>query len=304
MSLPPAVSRPTTYSAMIAQAKLAAIANKIYNEFLAAHIKDVVINEELAHRFEEELRLWKVALPDYFFDVESPSWFLGPRAVVFWKEQNLRMMLWRGGQRSNKTKSRSEVAVQKCLHVAIESVQAICNFCTSFGQLHQGLSWYAIYFLFQAVLVLDVGLLQAPEDALASTWKSAIDQARQCLSQLGTTNGAALRCISVLNRIHMHHQSVASSSQSQAVSPRGTESLGEFDISGHPDGPVDYSTHQIYPADPALQFFLDGQPMTDLFDGVNGFPSTQEHQNFDYIPGDFYGVDEFDLSMNWHDNQF
>jgi transcriptional regulatory protein GAL4 len=304
MPLQPAVDHPTTYSAMIAQSKLAAIANKIYNEFLSAHISNAVISEELSHRFEEELRLWRLALPDYFFDAECPSWFLGPRAVILWKEQNLRMILWRGGQRSYKTRSRSEIAVQKCLHVAIESVQAICNFCTSSGRLHQGLSWYAIYFLFQAVMVLDVGLLQAPEDALATTWKSVIDQARQCLTQLGITNAAALRCISVLNRIHTHHQSVAYSNQRSAAQSPRPDALGNFGDTPLQDGQADYSMHQAYPADPALQFFLDGPPMNNLFDGVSGFPSTQEHQNFDYIPGDFYNMDDFDMSMNWQENQY
>jgi transcriptional regulatory protein GAL4 len=304
LPLPSSVDHPTTYSAMIAQAKFATIANKIYNEFLLAHISNAVINEELAHRFEEELRLWRLALPDYFFDVESLSWFLGLRAVVPWREQNLRMILWRGGQRSSKTRLRSEFAVQKCLQVAIESVQAICNFCISNERLHQGLSWYAIYFLFQAVLVLDVGLLQAPEDALATTWKSVIDQARQCLTQLGTTNGAALRCISVLNRIHAHHQTVASSNQRQAGQSPGPDPLRHFEDPTLEDGQVDYSMHQAYTADPALQFFLDGPPVTNLFEGVSGFPNTQEHHNFDYIPGDFYSMDDFDMSMNWHDNQY
>ncbi|KAF4628358.1 hypothetical protein G7Y89_g9791 [Cudoniella acicularis] len=304
LPLPPPVDYPTSYSAMIAQAQLAIIANKIYNEFLAAHISNAVISEELAHKFEEELRLWKKSLPEYFFEDEIPTWFLGAKAVLLWKEQNLRMILWRGGQRSYKTGSRSELAVQKCMHVAIETVQVICNFCTSNGRLHQGLSWYAIYFLFQAVLVLDVGLLQAPEDALATTWRSVIDQARQCLSQLGGTSAAALRCISVLNRIHTHHISVASSNQRQATNDPGADVFDKFGDAGLQNGHLDYSIHQSFTADPALQFFLDGQPMTNLFEGVSGFPSTQEEQNFDYIPGDFYNIEDFDTSMNWQNNTF
>ncbi|KAH6667955.1 fungal-specific transcription factor domain-containing protein [Halenospora varia] len=302
--LSPAVDYPTTCSAMIAQAQLAMIANKIYNEFLSAHISNAVISEELAHKFEEELRLWKKSLPEYFFEGETPSWFLGPRAVIFWKEQNLRMILWRGGQRSYKTGSRSETAIQKCMHVAIESVQAICNFCTSAGRLHQGLSWYAIYFLFQAVLVLDVGLLQAPQDALATTWRSVIDQAHQCLTQLGSSNAAALRCIAVLNRIHTHHLSTTSILQRQPHHGDGTQTPRTLDESLLQQGHLDHSMPQAYTADPALQFFLDGPPMTNLFEGVSGFPSTQEEQNFDYIPGDFYNMDDFDISMNWQNNQF
>jgi transcriptional regulatory protein GAL4 len=288
---------------MIAQARLATIANKIYNEFLAAHISNAIISEELAYNFEEELRKWKASLPGYFVDTNSPAWFRGPRAVILWKEQNLRMMLWRGGQRSNRARPRDGVAMQNCVLTAMESVQAICGFCTANDRLHQGLSWYATYFLFQAVLVLDFGLLQSPDDEQANTWRTSIDKSRECFSQLGITNPAALRCISVLDRIHNHHQSDLSSQLGYNVAEVGTDVFPDFGTMELPGDNMDYSSHQAYMADPALQFFLDGAPMTNLFDGVYGFPSTQEQQNFDYIPGDFYGIDDFDMSLNWNDNQ-
>lgn len=287
---------------MIAQAQLAVIANKIYNEFLATHISNAVISEELAYKFEEELRVWRTTLPTYFLDADSPTWFHGPRAVILWKEQNLRMMLWRGGQRSNRTRQRGGVAMQNCILVAIESIRAICDFCTANGTLHQGLSWYATYFLFQAVLVVDFGLLQSPEDEQANLWRNSIDESRQCLSQLGSTNPAALRCISVLDRIHDHHLSVASSQASQSGQHLATDAFPDFGDMTLPGAQMDYSSHQTYSADPVLQFFLDEPPMTNLFDGVYGFPSTQEQQNFDYIPGDFYIMDDFDMSLNWNDN--
>jgi transcriptional regulatory protein GAL4 len=301
-TLPAPVGYPTTYSAMIAQARLAIIANKIYNEFLAAHISNVVMNEDLARKFEEELHIWRTSLPSYFYDSDIPQWFHGSRAVILWKEQNLRMMMWRGGQRSYKARSRSEAAVQNCLNVAIESTQAICNFCLANEALHQGLSWYATYFLFQAVLVVDFGLLQSPEDLQASLWRETIDQARLCLSKLGTTNPAAGRCISVLDRIHAHHLLVASSQRRQPVQ----QSNDSFARSIHAtlQDTTSSSFDQAYPADPALQFFLDGPPMSNLFDGLSGFPSTQENENFDYIPGDFYTMEDFDMSMTWPDYQY
>jgi transcriptional regulatory protein GAL4 len=228
----------------------------------------------------------------------------GPRAVLLWKEQNLRMMLWRGGQRSYKAHPRSSLAVQNCLNVAMESVQAIRKFCAASERLHQGLSWYATYFLFQAVLILDFGLLQAPDDTLASIWRSAIDESRQCLSKLGVGNAAALRCISVLDRIHNHHQAAASSSQRQEPLAAMPDSTQDIDNTAIQVGQIDYTAHHTYAADPALQFSLDGPPMTNLFDGVSGFPSTQEYQNFDYIPGDFYNMDDLDFSMNWQDTQY
>ncbi|KAG4432882.1 hypothetical protein IFR05_011628 [Cadophora sp. M221] len=305
MALEPPVDYPTACSAMIAQAQLSIIANKVYNEFLAAHISNAIISEDLAYKFEDELRVWRSNLPAYFVDAKVSTWFHGPRAVIFWKEQNLRMMLWRGGQRSNKTRSRSETATQNCILVATESVHAICSFSGAKDRLHQGLSWYATYFLFQAVLVIDYALLQSPEDVQSSIWRESIDQARACFSQLGITNPAALRCIAVLDRIHSHHLSLAATnnctranSQDPDPIPSSLPDLGDFNL---PSTQMDYTTHQAYAADPALQFFLDGPPMNNLFDGVYGFPSTQEQENFDYIPGDFYNLEDFDTSLNWHE---
>jgi transcriptional regulatory protein GAL4 len=284
---------------MIAQAQLAIIANKIYNEFLSAHISNAVISEDLARKFEEELRQWSLSLPPYFYDPKSPTWFHGPRSVILWKEQNLRMMLWRGGQRNNRGRARSELAVQNCIHVALESVQSICGFCDANGRLHQGLSWYATYFLFQAVLVLDFGLLQSPGDEQAGIWKDAIDRSRQSFTQMGSTNPAALRCIAVLDRIHQHGTSVVS----QPPDETETATFSSFDSQTPQGNSLDYASHQTYSADPALQFFLDGPPMTNLFEGVYGFPNTQEQHNFDYIPGNFYDMDDFDMSLNWPDPQ-
>ncbi|PVH88996.1 hypothetical protein DL98DRAFT_524609 [Cadophora sp. DSE1049] len=306
LPLAPPVNYPTACSAMIAQAQLSIIANKIYNEFLAAHISNAIISEDLAYKFEAELQNWKSNLPDCFIDAEASTWFYGPRAVIFWKEQNLRMMLWRGGQRSNRTRPRSEVATQNCILVAIESVDSICSFSGANDRLHQGLSWYATYFLFQAVLVIDYALLQSPDDVQSSVWRESINKAHACFSKLGITNPAALRCIAVLDRIHSHHLSLAATNNctranSQDPDPLSS-SLPEFGDFNSPSSQMEYSTHQAYAADPALQFFLDGPPMNNLFDGVYGFPSTQEQENFDYIPGDFYNLEDFDMSLNWHEN--
>lgn len=107
-----------------------------------------MISEELAHR----LLLYRE-----YFCVVFGTW--GGHFMEGARPSHDSMARW------SKTSSRSETAVQKCLH---ESVQAIYNFCTSNGSLHHGLSRYATYFLFQAVVVLDEGLLQALEGALSS----------------------------------------------------------------------------------------------------------------------------------------
>jgi len=301
LPLPQPVRYPTPYSAMIAQAQLAIIANKIYNEFLTAHLSNPLDNEDLVCKFDEELSHWRNALPSYFASQEVPEWFQGPRAVILWKEQNLRMMLWLGGQRSNRIHPRSGDAIRNYALVALESVQAISKFCTQQHKLHQGLSWYATYFLFQAVLMLDVCLLQASNDSQTSLWRNAIDQGRQCLSDLGTANPTALRCISILDRINKHYPSISSNQSWQTSQYHGSNLFQDLSETCFQGVETDQSVQQPYPDDPAFHLFLDGrhgQPMANFFDGVHEFSSLQEHQNFDYVTGDFYNMNHFDMSMN------
>jgi transcriptional regulatory protein GAL4 len=182
--------------------------------------------------------------------------------------------------------------------VALDSVQAISEFCTEPERLHQGLSWYATYFLFQAVLMLDAGLLQASDDSQTSLWTSGIEKGRECLAQLGTTNPAALRCISILDRINKHYLSSASDQSWQTSQYHGSNLFPELSDKDLHWTEIDHSVHQPYPEDPDFQLFLDGPPMTNFFDGVHGFSSIQEHQNFDYVTGDFYNMDNFDMSLN------
>jgi len=283
---------------MIAQAQLAKIANKIYNKFLEAHLSNPEVNEDLVCKFDEELSRWRSALPTYFASQEVPRWFQGPRAVILWKEQNLRMMLWRSGRRSNGMRPRSVDAIQNCVLVALESVQAISEFCDERETLHQGLSWYATYFLFQAVLMLDVCLLQASNDSQTSLWRNAIDQGRQCLSELGTTNPTALRCISILDQINKHDPSIASSQSWQTSQYHGSHLFQDPSETYLQGMETDHSVQQPYSDDPALHMFLDGPPITNFFEGFHGFSNLQEHQNFDYVTGDFYNLNNFDMSMN------
>jgi len=215
-----------------------------------------------------------------------------------WKEQNLRMMLWRSGQRSNGMRPRSVDAIQNCVLVALESVKAISEFCNERETLHQGLSWYATYFLFQAVLMLDVCLLQASNDSQTTLWRNAIDQGRQCLSELGTTNPTALRCISILDRINKHYPSIASSQSWHTSQHDGSNVFPGLSNTCLQGVEMDHSVQQPYSDDPALHLFLDVPPMANFFDGVHGFSSIQEYQNFDYVTGDFYNMNGFDTSMN------
>ncbi|KAI0976640.1 fungal-specific transcription factor domain-containing protein [Xylaria arbuscula] len=209
--VPPEVDYPTTYSAIIAQTRLAKIAEGIYQEFLLAKTAGTKVDYRVAELMEQSLNEWRQNLPNYFTTEGIPSWFCGPRAIVLWKEQNLRILLWRGSQERHSFLPNKQYAGSKCLDVAMQSIYDIATFCVANElALHQGIIWYAIYFLFQAALVLEASYLQnsrLKKDEEASCREDILSRARSCLVVLAQKNNSAKRCIEVLDSIHQRLRS-------------------------------------------------------------------------------------------------
>ncbi|OOF99027.1 hypothetical protein ASPCADRAFT_204693 [Aspergillus carbonarius ITEM 5010] len=295
--LPNPVDIPTTYSAIIAQARLARTGNMVYRNVIAAPKKD--LNLKVSRSLDHQLKTWRLSLPVYFTAQDVPTWFRGPRAVVGWKEQNLRMMLWWGTQRLCGSPSDSEEAQSMCHYAAIECIQDITTFCTDYPDtLHIGLSWYATYFLFQASVVLSIYYLRPHEPldtSLAAAnqelWLFSISRARHCLAKLSHANQAAARCLEVLDRIR---------DQSQLRPTTGAEESAMYDPDAAPSPAIhdNASIRQaILPVDPSLQMFFDATSWNkDIFEGLQGFPITDEVESFDYVSGTAFAAD---IAEDW-----
>ncbi|PWY78358.1 hypothetical protein BO70DRAFT_430256 [Aspergillus heteromorphus CBS 117.55] len=290
---PPPLPTPTTTSTLIAFSRLARIGNA--------------------------LKTWKLSLPIYFTSRTAPAWFLAPRAVVSWKEQNLRMMLWWGSQRLCTSASDAEEALNMCHYAALECIQDVTTFCLDHPDvLHIGLSWYATYFLFQAAVVLSIHHLrrgegQAPTQAHAQVgvavavedrdryrdpgslslaaanqelWLFSLSRARDCLASLSTGNEGAARCLEVLERIKV--RSELGVEDPVARSPTGVDvdvAPGQ-DLGNGGDGDGVGTRLGTLAVDPSLQMFFDDSSWNkDIFEGLEGFPITDEVESFDYVPG-------------------
>jgi transcriptional regulatory protein GAL4 len=253
----------------------------VFSELISSNKSswDLKVSRSINYQFQA----WKLSLPAYFTAHDVPNWFRGPRAVVIWKEQNLRMMLWWGSQRMCNLPSDREEAQTMCHFTAVETIQEITNFCHGNRNpeiLHTGLSWYATYFLFQAAVVLSIHHLrplQPVDTGLAEVsqelWLSSISRSRDCLVSLSQTNKAATRCLAVLDRIRDRSQSSRANCQPSSM-----------DLEPVPDN-ADMQSVPLA-VDPTLQmFFEDTAWDKDIFEGLNGFPSTGEVEAFDYLPG-------------------
>ncbi|KAI1375649.1 fungal-specific transcription factor domain-containing protein [Hypoxylon crocopeplum] len=216
------VDHPTPYSAIIAQARLAKIASALYCEFLMAKTAGARIEYQVAEAIDGNLCAWKNALPDYFTSPDVPSWFLGPRSVVLWKQQNLRTLIWRGSKINHPFLPFKLDAEHRCVELAMQSIHDIASFCEEFESiLHLGLSWYATYFLFQATLILEASCIgrenreQAWFDPLA--WEMSISRSRSCLDRLAKKNSSATRCLIIIDSIQINLSSLATSQPNQHV---------------------------------------------------------------------------------------
>jgi transcriptional regulatory protein GAL4 len=286
--LPPVTDYPTTYSAIIAQSRLTSIANAVFGELISSTNKtswDLRVSRSINHQFNA----WKLSLPSYFTAHGIPEWFRGPRAIIIWKEQNLRMMLWWGSQKLCNLPSDHEEAQNICHLTAVETIQEITNFLqNNLDIVHAGLSWYATYFLFQAAVVLSIHHLQplqsvesGMEDMNQDLWLSSISRARDCMASLSQKDKAATRCLAVLNRLRDHIQQQG---QPSAISD-GTQSNYQVDLQQEDAGMPSASLA----VDPTLQmYFEDPSWGNDLFHGLRGFPSTDEVGVFDYVPSNTY----------------
>lgn len=209
--VPEEVDYPTAYSAIIHLTPLAKIADAIYHEFLLAKTAGTRIEYKHAEIMERDLVQWRKGLPAYVHSMDVPSWFQGARSVARWKEQNIRMLLWRGTQKYHSFRPTKMNSEERCLDAAMETIHDIAGFCTMHdGALYQGITWYATYFLLQATLVLMARFLDntgASTEEETSSWYHCIFKARDCLRMLGTRNKPATRYLDMLDRVCSQFQS-------------------------------------------------------------------------------------------------
>ncbi|KAI7321554.1 hypothetical protein KC326_g2165 [Hortaea werneckii] len=307
------VAYPTTYSTLIALARLARIGNKFYEKLVSVEPCHDVDHQTSV--MEQSLSNWRASLPSYFWDSDVPEWFRGPRQVVFWKEANIRILLLLSSQKHQKDNFDKLASGKRYQAVAEETIVDISAFCSQHPDLHLGLSWYAIYFLMQATLALSVQ--HVFQDSLGST--TAADRERAlhtyqdmclrsttCLRSLSKIDKAAVRSLRVLGRLldKVRHSSGSprndtglcsasrpgTSNPMEALEPRHSHSLmppsgadagipggvGGLNMVSSGNDVQDWSMA----ADPSFHMFFDGnQDVVDLFQDINGFPGTAENDD-------------------------
>jgi transcriptional regulatory protein GAL4 len=270
---------------------MASIGNVVFSEIISPSTQSL-LELRISRSIDNQLKAWKLSLPSYFIVHSVPEWFRGPRAIVLWKEENIRLLLWWGSKRLCTSPSDHEEAQNMCNFTAVETIQDISNFCSDNSEiLHTGVSWYATYYLFQAAVVLSIHHLRPMksidrglEAVSQELWFSSITRSHDCLASLSRTNTAATRCLEVLERISDQPQHAQAQHPSSLVSELQINRQPESILQEAAPGDVEIPS-TILAVDPTLQMLFEDTPWDkDLFQGLHGFPSTGEGEAFDYLP--------------------
>ncbi|KAL4921114.1 fungal-specific transcription factor domain-containing protein [Aspergillus aurantiobrunneus] len=203
--LPESQTGPTITSYLIAQVKLAKIANAIQVELLTHHLPTSDKAQDLEHRISS----WHNDLPAHFStDVYLEPRFDIPRRVVLWRSYHLRIVINRPFLFQNIT-SESELdtsagPIASCLAAADMCVTSICGFLESTDNRQRGLTWYATCWLLTASFVEATCYVYGPTHPLAASWRCNIQRAVDCLGSLGSSHDMALRARVVLQKVLEH----------------------------------------------------------------------------------------------------
>ncbi|KAI7489953.1 hypothetical protein KC351_g969 [Hortaea werneckii] len=307
------VAYPTTYSTLIALARLARIGNRFYGKLVSVELCHDVDHQTSV--MEQSLSNWRASLPSYFWDSEVPEWFRGPRQVVFWKEANIRILLLLSSQKHQKDNFHKLASGERYQAVAEETIVDISAFCSQYPNLHLGLSWYAIYFLMQATLALSVqhvfqdslgSTTAADRERALNTYQDMCLRSTNCLRTLSKIDKATVRSLRVLGRL-LDKVRLSSGSPRNEI---GLCSESRPDTTNATNDPESRHSHSLMPAsgadagilggfgglntmssgdyvqdwstaaDPSFHMFFDGnQDVVDIFQDINGFPGTAENDD-------------------------
>jgi hypothetical protein len=94
----------------------------------------------------------------------------------------------------------ADIAIQRCLDNAQESIDLISNMWFE-GSRPMMACWYGLYFIFQAVLIPVICLRNQPQSSAASSWLAQVTTAIHVIESMAQLNPSAQRCLGVIRSL-------------------------------------------------------------------------------------------------------
>ncbi|KAK1987690.1 lactose regulatory protein LAC9 [Colletotrichum cereale] len=209
--LPAEVDEPTLYSGMKIQSDFHIHSNFVSNRLLSSS----GIAPEDALSMDATLSKWAESLPRYFqSEYDGPiveASFLFTRSRLWWRFWNLKIILFRqlllqwAVDKGKSTTPPSTTSVdERCRNVAVHAATATIesiNYYTKHGTMNRLVTWYSIFFLFHASLVLVLVMLGDSESPSLPKWQKDLDAVHHIFRHVFFDNSLSTRCSSILDEI-------------------------------------------------------------------------------------------------------
>jgi transcriptional regulatory protein GAL4 len=161
---------------------------------------------------------WLASIPDFFSEAAiQDSKFILSRSILSWRYRNFHILMYRpfviqrvilesGGSSTvenaagneSHEHSMADMAVQRCSSAAAETIRQITTFWSYQERRNMLACWYAMYFLFQAVLIPVICLRNDPQADAASGWRDQIGMSISTLGDMVPLSAAAEKCLSII----------------------------------------------------------------------------------------------------------
>lgn len=226
---PANVLTPTIYTNVRVQSKFHLLTNNLYNRIISKPFpsaKEVLAWDNLY------IDKWLSLVPDYYKDdAIVPEQHALAHAIMVWRYKNLRMIIYRpfliqkvllssrgnlqndqspglshhsGSSGDGETRSSSrlnmDLACDRCRKESNETIRHMDQHWKTHSHTRMA-SWYALFFLFPAVLVPLISLRNEPQSPLANGWREDISTATQIIRSMVELNPSATRCLQVLEKL-------------------------------------------------------------------------------------------------------
>lgn len=173
------------------------------------------VSPEAALAMDTTLNAWADTLPSYFrrdYDgsFDEPT-FNFTKSRLWWRFWNLKIILLRQLllQRAiDKGKGTVPAEVdpidEQCRQVAIAAASATIESIDSYtkhGVITRLVSWYSIFFVFHASLVIVLAIIGDVDSPEMANWQRDLDTVRHVFRDVFSNNPLASRCASILDEI-------------------------------------------------------------------------------------------------------
>lgn len=193
---------------------------------------------------------WETSLPSFFrTNTPQPSSFTFCHAILHWRCLNFRILMFRPfvvwlfimQHRNHPPKEPRDPAsvnraISRCLKAAEESISTISEFWNRHIQ-NALTGWYALDFIFTAVLIPVMCLRYDPGSAQASSWQSQVRMAMGVIESITLFNSSASHGIRIIKSLYKdpdvqesEHDALASNSAEAHLQEALSHQTGVDDI--------------------------------------------------------------------------